>query len=879
MFFQVILTLILLVNITWADGEEDLEPAGDEQGTFLSVTSDALILLDLSGSMNFNPLGEEGYSYGSALSCTKDTLKCKETTGYSTRCSNGFCSDDRLPNCKVDCSRLAIAKRALFNILDNDGNNIINKADSDSMNVRIGFMRFKNGNDTGNDYTKGAIKLVTKISEPGVETGTSYSLTYCGNSTSCSSAVTKCTTGECIVGENATGGTPLASALREAKKYLDDHKAQDPSRACRQKFVIAVTDGADTYACEGDGSECQENMYKRRREVVAAAKALSNAGYRVFVIGFGSGMPEYLRNTLQWAAFHGGTDNPTNTNSGSISAYGIPSGSSYPSGISACQRDTAAEKAICYSGSSFSDTEKFKSTLYDPGYLTLSGYAFITEDADQLTVALKNAIDTIKGYTYSFTQSSIQAVRLFEENYVYEASFEQFSYDPFWIGHLKRYTICDSSNSACGGEENWGNIIMSPDWDAGEILQERVSPRTVYTLRNSSLVDFNSSNLTDTILDVSPEKTCTDLCAVIINFIRNGELDPEDAHYKWKLGDIFHSSPMSIATPNINFLDIIDTNSLENKGFYKYMISHKRTSANGKRIILVGANDGQLHAFKAGEKTTGGGMELWSFIPPNLLPRLKNIVHNAHPTNLTHEYYVDGLISASEIWIGGNQTSKSDSEWKTYLVISEGRGGINTLWSKSEDCSSDFSPYYKVIVKDPTSGAVMTTTYGHYCGYYAFDISDTSSAPIYKWKLGGNSTIQDGDAVYLGQSWGKMVMGRISLNGIEKWVGFMGGGYSGTNCATGGTCDTRGKGFFVVDLSNGMILKSFTRESGNVMGRMNYDLAGSPAVVDTDRDGFVDTAYVGDTGGNMWRFKFCMRADGASCNQNKWTGGMLFNNH
>ena len=71
--------------------------------------------------------------------------------------------------------------------------------------------------------------------------------------------------------------------------------------------MILVTDGADTLACSGDGTEGQQNQYKRRRETVAKAKALADAGYKVFVIGFGADMPHWLRNTLNWAAYYGGT--------------------------------------------------------------------------------------------------------------------------------------------------------------------------------------------------------------------------------------------------------------------------------------------------------------------------------------------------------------------------------------------------------------------------------------------------------------------------------------------------------------------------------------------------------------------------------------------
>jgi Tfp pilus tip-associated adhesin PilY1 len=112
-----------------------------------------------------------------------------------------------------------------------------------------------------------------------------------------------------------------------------------------------------------------------------------------------------------------------------------------------------------------------------------------------------------------------------------------------------------------------------------------------------------------------------------------------------------------------------------------------------------------------------------------------------------------------------------------------------------------------------------------------------------------------------------MAIGRVRIAGDEKWVGFIGGGYNNDAHAN------RGKGFFVVDLGNGNIVWSYTRGDNPVM---SFSIPASPVVVDTDNDGFVDTAYVGDLGGNVWRFKFCTRGDGLSCSTPSWGGGLLF---
>jgi type IV pilus assembly protein PilY1 len=57
---------------------------------------------------------------------------------------------------------------------------------------------------------------------------------------------------------------------------------------------------------------------------------------------------------------------------------------------------------------------------------------------------------------------------------------------------------------------------------------------------------------------------------------------------------------------------------------------------------------------------------------------------------------------------------------------------------------------------------------------------------------------------------------------------------------------------------------------------MKYSLAGSPAVVDVDDDGFIDMAYIGDLGGSMWRLKFCTKTMGSGCTTSDWTGGRFF---
>jgi len=780
----------------------------DEMALFSSsLAPDTLIILDLSGSMDWNPEGGS-YIWGNS-SCTAPFYS-SSGTGHTT-----------------NCSRLAIAKRAIFGIFDDNGNNSITSADETSLGVRIGYMRFYNGNDTAGDYLTGYNRLSKAI-------GVRYSRIFCNSSSSCSinSQCRTCACGStcaeyspCINSECANGGTPLAASLNEAKLYLDAHKAADGlAGACRQKFALIITDGADTYSCGGNGTETQADMYKRRREAVAKAKALADAGYRLFVIGFGKSMPDYLENSLHWMAYLGGTDNPLTANSGNTSAYN-------PAAVTSCE---VSETTGTCDGTS---TNCF-ATSNDPGNIPLSGYAFIATDGDQIAAQIKLAFNIIREANYSFSQASVQLNRTVDENFIYEGTIQPISNDPFWYGHLKKYTINEDGSRG------------SELWDAGTVLMNTSSSvRNIKTFKTVSetgtIIDFTTTNLTNTDLAV----TTDDRRSEVVGFFR-GESTYNIEN--WKLGDIFRSKPITVGTPSTYFEDIRDANH----AFATHRSTHVRASdPYSGRVVLVGANDGQLHAFK-----TSDGTEAWSFIPPNLLSRLKMIAHNTHPTTLTHQSYVDGPVSVADAWVpeaASSGTAKSASDWQTILLFGEGQGAGTNLWSSSTNCDSGFNQTY-------------SATYQYYCGYHCLNVTSSLNPALCgptgstsKWLRLGLSSSQ----IYLGAPWSSPMIGRVLVNGNEKWVAFIGGGYSSPGAADSG------KGIFVFDLVNGNLLWSYTKANNS---SLDNPMPATPAIVDIDNDGFIDTAYLGDIGSNMWRFKFCRATDGTSCGTSNWTGGRLF---
>ncbi len=893
-------TIVSIVFMTFVVFACIVESHADDVDLFLaSIPPDALIVLDLSGSMKWTTTGGtlyiptnqicavyNGPYYLTSASdhskpCTTSMFPSNYPSYSNSSCSGPFYLTSSSPDHPTNCGRLAIAKRSIFDLLDDNDDSAINSQDETSLGIRFGYMRFysptNDGNDTLGDYNAGNIRLGRK----------NTSGCICPASPTCSETSDALGIGSSfgdmynrINCEVANSGTPLASSLNEAKLYLDAHKAADPSQACRKKFVILVTDGEDTYACSGNGVDGQP---VQRRESVARAKALANAGYKVFVVGFGANMPDYLKNTLNWMSYYGGTDNTLVANSGDTSQYNIPSGSLYPSGISGCPSTIASP---------------------DPGALTLSGYAFFAEDASQLTAALKTIKTYIQDKSTSYSGAAIPSVRYVSGDTAYVSSFEI----PSWNGYLKAYQL--NADGTLPIDPTTKKITATPIWDAAALLNVRdPSTRNIYTY-SGSFKNFAYDQLTNAELGYSPSATYDSQRQNVVNYVRG-------QGRSWKLGDIFHSSPVIVGEPSRYFEDSGFSGS---GGFYD-------TNKNRTKVIIVGANDGMLHAFNAST-----GVEQWGFIPQSLLVTLQSML-----LPFTHTYYVDSSPKVADVWLYSNSvdTTKTVDEWKTVLVsglrkggktdVILGTDGLNytcikdhtadaanrpttgsswaTYWTQQgtgagtwgqggdvvlgtdglnytciKDHTADatnrpitgtsWSTYW---VQQGTGGLAWASGTGYYARrysakgyrYFALDITNTVS-PQYLWQF--PSPTDATTLAKVGQSWSEPVIGRVKREVgselYERWVAFIGGGYDSTN--------STGKAFFVIDMKTGEIIKEFSGLTG-----MTYSFAASPTAVDTNSDGFIDKVYIGDLGGQMWVFDVSFNAV-TKLSNSLWTGRRLF---
>ncbi len=388
----------------------------------------------------------------------------------------------------------------------------------------------------------------------------------------------------------------------------------------------------------------------------------------------------------------------------------------------------------------------------------------------------------------------------------------------------------------------------------------------------------------------------------------NGDLGSLDT-CSVRLGDIFHSNPVVVGSPSPLFFDA---------GFQQFAVNFKDRSA----VVYVGANDGFIHAFHAGEykdpnaegaqaadKTNpftlkeelfpffdeGTGFELFGVAmptyladslatPSNTANSPANIVFGtpAPPDYRTGDFksfvldnfaqrsFSDGSPIIGDVFIDGfpngielNDDSPDTCEESVDTPDGEidlcGREWHTVLLAGSQNGGG---AYTALDVTNPACGENCGTT--DTLHEHIENGSDTLEYPKHMW------TIFDRD---FGNTWSTPSMGRIRLKITEgdetktadRWVMFVGGGLDPLDIdPTNGV--NFGNAFVVVDISTGKEIFKFhpTRpipSGGSALPNVSdmvCDVPSRVAAVDINSDGYTDLAYFGDSCGRMWRFDVSM---------------------
>ena len=149
--------------------------------------------------------------------------------------------------------------------------------------------------------------------------------------------------------------------------------------------------------------------------------------------------------------------------------------------------------------------------------------------------------------------------------------------------------------------------------------------------------------------------------------------------------------------------------------------------------------------------------------------------------------------------------------------------------------------------------------------------------PEILWEFGDAAGVACSDtctststAPVMGETWSRPVVGRIRIVTDpgppavyeDRYVAFFGGGFDGS--FTPGDSVTaklpKGRAFYIVDVETGKLLYKATEGVAGDGGTGTFPppvpFAPMPAaagLIDSDDDGYLDAAYIGDVNGNMWR--------------------------
>lgn len=222
---------------------------------------------------------------------------------------------------------------------------------------------------------------------------------------------------------------------------------------------------------------------------------------------------------------------------------------------------------------------------------------------------------------------------------------------------------------------------------------------------------------------------------------------------------------------------------------------------NPDTVVFIGTNEGYLHAINASD-----GEELFSFVPPELLENLDPYYKNERTINRIY-----GLDGDFTLWVNdANLDGKITETDHAYLYMGMRRGGRN---------------------------------------YTALDVTK-KLAPKFKWSINGGDTGFE----KLGQSWSKPILSTISINGTATKVLIFGGGYDPMqDNSLIRSADTIGNDMFIVDANDGTLLWNAASDP-DTYSAMQYSIPSDARVVDMNGDGYADQIYVGDMGGQVWRF-------------------------
>lgn len=599
-------------------------------------------------------------------------------------------------------------------------------------------------------------------------------------------------------------GTPIVPTMSEAANYLRGSRSGFDSpitSACQTTHLVVLTDGQ----ANGNGAQ-------------TAIKSLIGAT----CTGDSTDTNEQCGRSL--AKWMGITDQSTGTGDNFITTH-----------------------TIGFALGANTQAKTFLSDMSREG----KGGAYTAENASQLTEAFNKILQDVLSVDTTFVSPGAtvnQFNRQSNKNEVYFALFKPSDKDR-WIGNLKRYALNSQAGDIILDADSVGAINPSTGffkdtarsfWTTGDdgnntalggVAKQLPSAgsRKAYTYIGSSPaneVNLNVSNyllksenigISNSALGVAGD---TERLA-LINWLRGDD----NGQPRGAIGDPLHSIPRLVTYKCNTFTDATFT-----------------ACSSEEQSVFVGTNEGFVHAFD-----TRTGIEQMAFMPEELLPNIKALKANETSTTAKPRKY--GMDNTVVTW--ANDANGNG-------VIYGGRNPSNPVALLSGLNPGEFVYAYASMGRGGRS-------------LYSLNVTDIAN-PKMRWYITPNTP----GFSKLGQTWSTPVVTKIKVGSVDTPVLVFAGGYDdeqdkieilnrkkaeGSTAESDRAEDSHGNALYIVNAVTGQLIWSASTASSNSpalahqqLTKMRYSMPSSIRVIDINRDGLADQFFVGDMGGQVWRF-------------------------
>lgn len=298
------------------------------------------------------------------------------------------------------------------------------------------------------------------------------------------------------------------------------------------------------------------------------------------------------------------------------------------------------------------------------------------------------------------------------------------------------------------------------------------------------------------------------------------------------------------------------------------VINYNRYGGDNDVYVFYGSNDGIFRAVKGGMANDASdttslnpGDEAWGFVPREGFTSLQRLRNNSPliSSSFKKPYFMDGPIGVYSI--DGNNDTHIDSATSsdaTYLYIGARRGG---RYVYSLDATNPVAPKYRWKLDNTMSGF-------NELGYTWSQPTvvpgiNAHANPVLIFSGGYDPAVEDIENCTITSATSSAVTYFAgAINYTTNSTGCTqtdGSAITSSSTPTATVSRTMGRAIYVVDAITGELVwwagPPGSGASLEVSG-MNYAIPSDMIVVKNESGGATNRAYVGDTGGNVWRFDF-----------------------